>query len=210
MRAVSEKIARWIFSNLVDYDYKFRYVRPYLGNSVLDIGCGSGTLISFLQHGASYTGIDVDRGYISRLKSQHPEYAFFCLDLDDDTLPDPLMDISFSSIVILAVIEHLRRPDLFLSQCRTLMCDGTLLIISTPTRIGDLVSRIFERACVAPKGTIVHPHVKVYNRKSLCTMGQAHGLACEFYGRLGWHRQNQLFIFTKAKPGITGSFTEVV
>ncbi len=197
IRAASSHIARWIFSHLVDYDYKFRHVKPYLGTSVLDIGCGGGTLISFLEEGASYAGIDVDRENITRLKVQRPQHAFYCLDLDKDMLPDFSKD-SFSSIVLLAVIEHLKSPDLVLSQCRHLMRDHTLLIISTPTRMGDLASKLFEGAWETLKDTPVHPHVRIYNRETLCAMGRAAGLICKSYERLGWHRQNQLFVFARS------------
>jgi 2-polyprenyl-3-methyl-5-hydroxy-6-metoxy-1,4-benzoquinol methylase len=194
---IYNKRTRELFSSLTQHQQKYHIIAPYLGMSVLDIGCGNGTLIPFLPKGASYVGVDINADSISRLRSQYPEYIFYCLNLDRDTLPDSVTSFSLSSIVLSAVIEHLENPDFILDQFQSLMYDTTLLIITTPTAMGDLVSRTFEKIVLRTKGSGVYPHLRHYSRKALVSLSEAHGLICTYYRLLGWHRQNQLAIYRK-------------
>lgn len=199
IHAIRERTARRIFNYLTNHPGKYSIVAPYLGMSVLDLGCGfaGSGLIPFLQEGATYVGVDVNQDTINHLRSHYPEHVFYCLDLDRDPLPGPVTGISFSSIVLSAVIEHLENPDFILDQCQSLMNDTTRLIITTPTAAGDLVSRAFEGILVKPKGVSVHSHIRHYSREELVSLGEAHSLACTYYRRLGWHGQNQLAIYTR-------------
>lgn len=190
-------VSRRMIDRLTQYEEKFRAIAPYLGMSVLDIGCGNGMLIQFLPNGASYVGIDISPDSVSYLRSRYPEYAFHCLDLDKDSLVGSVGNRLFSTIVSSAVIEHLNNPDFFLHQCQLLMDSDTQLIITTPTGLGDLVSRAFEKLLMKPGSKDSHPHVRHYSRKELASLGNALGLACTHYQRLGWHRQNQLAIYSK-------------
>jgi len=197
--AISNKTARWIFNYLTNYEGKYSIIAPYLGMSVLDLGCGFAGkgLIPFLQEGATYVGVDVNQDALNRLRSRYPEYVFYCLDLDRDPLPDSLAGVSSSSIVLLAVIEHLKNPDFILDQCRSLMNDSTRLVITTPTGTGDLISRAFERMWGNPNALNARPHLRSFSKNTLDFLCKAHGLVCRHYQRLGWHRQNQLAIYTK-------------
>jgi 2-polyprenyl-3-methyl-5-hydroxy-6-metoxy-1,4-benzoquinol methylase len=189
-----------MIDRLTQYHKKYQVMAPYLGVSVLDIGCGNGPLIPFLPEGASYVGVDVSLESINSLKAQHPEYAFHCLDLEKQSLP---VNGSFSTIVFSAVIEHLENPAFFLHQCQLLMNDDTRLIITTPTSLGDLVSRTLERVLFRDAWMKdAHPHVRHYSRKELLSLAETHGMVCTHYCSLGWHRQNQLAIYGKRhRPG---------
>jgi len=191
------KRARKAFNFLVRAHDKYAVVAPYLGKCVLDLGCGSEALIHFLQPGARYVGIDIRPEAIDYLKSQYPQHLFYCLDLDKDALPDLAIYMPFSSIVLLSTIEHLHNPDFILDQCLGLMNDATLLIITTPTKIGDSVSTAVETILGTPKASVPYPHVRWYNRDSLNSLSKAHGLVLKHYQKLHWHHQNQLFVLQK-------------
>jgi len=54
------------------------------GASLLDLGCGLGHLIDFLEKReveVSYTGIDIIPEFIEAAKKRRPEHKFFCKDL---------------------------------------------------------------------------------------------------------------------------------
>lgn len=54
------------------------------GASVLDLGCGLGHLIDFLEKReveVSYTGIDIIPEFIEAAKARRPEHKFYCKDL---------------------------------------------------------------------------------------------------------------------------------
>lgn len=191
---VSKRAARQWFNFLTQAHDKYRLIASYLGESVFDLGCGSGTLIPFLRAKARYIGVDADAEAISRLRSQHPHHLFYCRDLDKDALPN--FGAPFSSIVLIAVIEHLKNPDFVLHQCQGLMNDNTVLIITTPSRVGDFASRVFEGIFGNRKDP--HPHVAIYNRERLDRLCQAQGLVPKHYQRLCWHRQVHLAIYARA------------
>jgi len=192
-----ELIARRVFSHLVQFQNRYMAVSPYLGESVLDIGCGYGDLIPFLEEAASYIGIDVRCDRITHCKSQYPDYTFYCLNFEKDPLPGPVTSTHFSSIVLLSVIEHLRNHDFVLKQCRNLMNSTTNLIIITPTVIGDFVARAFEKMWFNPSDP--YPHLQKYTKDTLDSICEAHGLTARHYKRIGWHRQIHLAIYTLAK-----------
>lgn len=188
---------RKVFNFLAQAQDKYAVVAPYLGKCVLDLGCGSDALIHFLRPEARYVGIDVRPEAIDYLKSQYPQHLFYCLDLDKDALPDLDTYMPFSSIVLLSTIEHLHNPDFILHQCLGLMNDATLLVITTPTKIGNSVSTAVETMLGKPKASVAYPHVREYSRDDLVSLCKAHGFVLKHYRRLHWHRQKQLFIFQK-------------
>jgi 2-polyprenyl-3-methyl-5-hydroxy-6-metoxy-1,4-benzoquinol methylase len=196
LRMVKRQISE-LFSKIIQYREKYGVIVPYLGSTVLDLGCGSGVLIPFLEKGTIYVGADVDQNAVDRLRAHYRDHAFHCIDFDTQPLPNSLAATSFSSIVLLAIIEHLKNPEQIIKQCNLLMNSETRLIITTPTRTGDLVSRYFERF-IGGRDGCAHPHLRSFGRNSLDDLCQRHGLRCLSYRRLGWHRQNQLAIYVKA------------
>lgn len=50
-----------------------RYIRPFAGMRVLDVGCGPANILTYLPNNIQYTGIDLSVDYIekARLKFQH-------------------------------------------------------------------------------------------------------------------------------------------
>lgn len=192
-----ELVARRIFSCLIQYQNRYMAVSPYLGESVLDIGCGYGDLIPFVEEAASYIGIDVRDESITHCKSRYPDYIFYCLNFEREPLPEPVTGTHFSSIVLLSVIEHLQDPDFVLEQCRNLMNSKTNLIIIVPTVIGDFVARAFEKIWFNPSDP--YPHLRAYTRDTLDSTCEAHGLTVKHYERIGWHRQIHLAIYTLAE-----------
>jgi len=83
-------------------------------SSILDAGCGNrGLEQGALARGFTYTGLDI-------------EDADF--DTDDLPLDDATIDVAFS----LATLEHLFRPEHFLSEVRRSLKPGGLMLITVP------------------------------------------------------------------------------
>ncbi len=193
-----QRRARRVFNFLVRAYDKYQAVTPYLGQCVLDLGCGWGGIIPFLPGGARYIGIEINPEMTSFLRSRYPQHQFYCLNLDKDPLPDLTAYKPFSSMVMIAVIEHLHNPDFVLDQCWHLMDDTTLLVITTPTKLGDMAANAFETVFGNLKAPGAYPHFRIYGRHDLDSLCRVHGLAPTHYRRLHWHRQNQLVIYVKA------------
>jgi len=188
---------RAIIDRFTQYAAKYKYIEPHLGLSILDIGCGNGSLIPFLPEKAAYTGIDTNEETINAMKLKYPQFSFFRLNLDEEPLSN-FDKNRFSSIVMSAVIEHLGNPDSVVRQCKTLMSADTKLIITTPTNLGDWTSRTIEKTFFRT-GYLqdTHPHLRHYNKRQLTSLGTGINLKCIYFRYLGWHRQNQLAIYIK-------------
>lgn len=103
------------------------------GYSVLDIGCGSGRDLTFLnEKGCSVTGIDPSEELLAEAKKQHPELAE---KLYKGSLPDDLKAITnnkFDVILLSAVIMHLNDKSLkdSVGELKKNLNENGLIVIS--------------------------------------------------------------------------------
>jgi 2-polyprenyl-3-methyl-5-hydroxy-6-metoxy-1,4-benzoquinol methylase len=142
---------------------RLRPVLPMLRGRILDVGCGRGALIDQLPPSAVYVGADINPDFIRELESCYPRYRFYHINLDEGVqLPEEPFDV----IVSLAVIEHLRRPEELLKECLKLLDKEGLLILTTPTCLGDIVHRSLEKVGLAHPGVSLD-HLHVFSLKSL-------------------------------------------
>jgi len=122
-------------------------VKPWLKGDVLDIGCGGeSSLADLLDEGQRYVCIDIQEDAIQRLRETKPEHEFYCFDIEEEGKLLEIMRSQFDTIVLLAVIEHLKNPAALLRQCRSLLKPNGCIVISTPTPRGDKLMRAFKRA----------------------------------------------------------------
>lgn len=99
--------------------------------TVLDIGCGNGTITGKLaQAGYEVTGIDVTPSGIERARASFPGLDFRVHSIDDP-LPDELRS-RFDVVVSAEVIEHLFLPRELLARAREALGDTGSVVISTP------------------------------------------------------------------------------
>lgn len=149
-------------------------VRPYLRGDVLDIGCGKEAYLAhFVDKRHIYVGIDGDDEVIQVLERYYqdiPNYKFHCVNFEKENELAILKHYSpFTTITMLAVIEHLRNPDGILRLCaQMLKADGNL-VLTTPTAGGDKIWDFLQQCLLRGRG-YPFPHVKIYNKHSLITL----------------------------------------
>jgi 2-polyprenyl-3-methyl-5-hydroxy-6-metoxy-1,4-benzoquinol methylase len=164
-------------------------VAPYLRGDVLDLGCGDGPLIPRVRTAQAYVGVDRVAGRIDRLRAHYPQHEFHRRDLDRDELD---LGRRFDTVAMLAIIEHLKRPEHVLAQLGGVLRPGGHVVMTSPSAWGDLVhgggARIglFSREAAAE-------HQGTFSRRRLAAMAASCGLALVRYRRflLGG---NQLFV----------------
>jgi SAM-dependent methyltransferase len=111
------------------------------GSSILDIGCGSGKDISLLQGiGHRVTGVEPSREMRNQALAFHPALVGCIF---DDSLPE-LSRIPagpYDAICCLAVLQHLKREELFVSflKMRNMLRPGGLIGISVPESGRDVM-----------------------------------------------------------------------
>ena len=95
--------------------------------SVLDIGCGTGEILDFLNPEFGI-GIDISKNMVSIARMKYPEYEFIASDFNKVEL-----DMKFDIIIVIDVIEHLGDIKKAFLKIRNFAEKGTKIIISSPS-----------------------------------------------------------------------------
>lgn len=132
------------FKRRLSYAFAFRLIRDHFGaggpRSVLEIGTGSGFFLQFFAQQyptALATGIEFDERLLAVTRARAPRAT--CLHGNAESFS--LKPAAFDLIVSFQVIEHLYEPDRMLSQARSHLAPGGLLILTTPN-LGGFGARI--------------------------------------------------------------------
>jgi 2-polyprenyl-3-methyl-5-hydroxy-6-metoxy-1,4-benzoquinol methylase len=105
------------------------------GGTLVDIGCGTGSLLPFVCGLYNrYIGVDIVR------YDSFPAHAeFVSADLDHEVIPLP--DASAEAVVSVETIEHLENPRAFMRELVRLAAPGALVVVSTPNQL-SLLSKL--------------------------------------------------------------------
>jgi len=140
----------WVNNISHEYYYHPREIHSYIQNAghrsvrklkakktyrlTLDLGCGDGAHIPYLDATANCFGIDIDRNSLEKLKAKFPE--FFVIQTDAYELP--FKDRSIECIINVYNLEHMVYLDLALEEmARVITPDGDIFI-SVP-HVGGLL-----------------------------------------------------------------------
>lgn len=86
--------------------YATHYIRPKNGDRILDIGCGSGDILSYLPH-VEYVGLDKSRKYINAAKKHFGNRGtFLTKEVGNNTIHEPSFS-DFDIVLATAVLHHL-------------------------------------------------------------------------------------------------------
>lgn len=139
----------------------YRLVRKYLrpGGRMIEIGCGCGTVISYLhRRGVDIEGADIFQGAIGFAKTKTPT-RFYRADLKHFPF-----EREFDAAGLFDVLEHFDDDGQALKNVRDSLTDGGLLFITVPAR-KILWSNYDEYFC----------HRRRYEKKELDTLLQGAG-----------------------------------
>jgi SAM-dependent methyltransferase len=111
------------FLRLVGLDHGMR--------RILEIGCGKGAILSFLQHsGHTVSGIDMDREAIAECSATHPDVEAKVV--SGNVLP--FDSGCFDVVLSLDVFEHIRDSDQHLREVRRVLKPDGLYLLQTPNK----------------------------------------------------------------------------
>jgi ubiquinone/menaquinone biosynthesis C-methylase UbiE len=83
-----------------------------LGDHVLEVGAGPGaTTEELLRRASRVTSLEYDAGYVARLAEKHKDKGSRVTVVRGDAAALPFPDNSFSSVVAVLVLHHLRSPE---------------------------------------------------------------------------------------------------
>lgn len=137
----------------------FGLLEPYLkkGMHILDFGCGQGAFSQRLVD----AGMIVDACDINTEQIKAKVSKKITLDLNKELDPASFSE-KYDMLIALEILEHLQNPWKYLSDCKKLMNDDGLILLSTPN-ISNFVSRLrfFMRGSLIAfeKTDLVHGHI---------------------------------------------------
>ena len=140
-------------------------IKPYLGNNVLEVGCGNGNFTVFLARQCDrVTGIDINREYVETAKKRLAKQANVTILQKDATKIES--ENTFDTIIMLDVLEHIKNDVATLQQLNTLLQNRGKLIIKVPAL--NYIYGEMDRAI---------GHYRRYNKHTLANTFQKANLA---------------------------------
>jgi len=104
------------------------YIRPRKDDRILDIGCGPGSMVTYLPT-SEYIGFDANPEYISSAQRRFPEVQFICDRVGEHNLPQSEY---FDIVIALGIVHHLDDPEaaqLFRMAHHALKPEGKLVTL---------------------------------------------------------------------------------
>jgi 2-polyprenyl-3-methyl-5-hydroxy-6-metoxy-1,4-benzoquinol methylase len=141
-----------------------------LKGTVLDLGCGNGSLSHELSKlGFEVYGVDRSDSGIQIAREAFPQVQFLVGDVEENLSPDPFQAESFDVVVSTEVVEHLYRPRRLVQNAFRLLKPSGHFIVSTPYH------GWFKNVVLAVSGKMDNHftalwdggHIKFWSRESL-------------------------------------------
>jgi len=174
-------------------------VAKHLGGEVLDAGCGYGELLDYLPAQLqSVTLLDRSPERLPRLQTRLARGTVKAKFLLGDIAGQiALPDGYFDTVVMAALLEHLKTPGAALREARRLLKPGGSLVLTTPTPLGGKLHAWGSRLGLTYREA-ADEHEGFFDYESLQHVLNEEGFTFEGYERflLG---MNQLVVARKPK-----------
>ena len=168
------------------YKHAAAFVTP--GDTVLDVGCGSGSFADYLPKGAAYFGTDTVRHWsgederLSVVEVGRP-------------LPERIRKRRFSVVTALALIEHLSQPRQLFADAARVLAGGGRLILTTPHPLGRKVHDFGGKLGIFSSDAS-EEHEDFLDKRMLKRLGEQEGFKLVRYRRFLFG-MNQVAVFEK-------------
>jgi 2-polyprenyl-3-methyl-5-hydroxy-6-metoxy-1,4-benzoquinol methylase len=146
------------------------------GHDVLDVGCGKGFFAALIRDtGNRVTGIDE----LPEAAHAEPFEQYIQADLEQGIDPQTtaLRGRTFDKVLLLDILEHLRRPEQLLRDCRHLLKSNGHLLVSVPN-IANITVRLMLLLGMfnyTERGILDRTHLHFYTRKTARQLLEANG-----------------------------------
>jgi protein-L-isoaspartate O-methyltransferase len=121
----AEAFTRWVLDE----------ISPWLGQRILEVGCGIGTYTAELAVGArKIVAMDMERAFVdeaTRRLRQHPNVQLICGDATAAN-PSTPSDEAFDTVILLDVLEHIEDDVALLARLGSRLGPGGHLILKVP------------------------------------------------------------------------------
>jgi 2-polyprenyl-3-methyl-5-hydroxy-6-metoxy-1,4-benzoquinol methylase len=160
-------------------------VQKYLGKRILDVGCGHAEILNYLPAGVELIVL-LDRnpqrqGKIkARVAQTKIQVKLLIEDIEQSQFDLSLT--SFDTVVMAALLEHLKDPKVALKNIHSVMTTEGKLIVTTPSPLGGKLHRLGSHLGLV-FAEAAHEHVRFYNGLALRSLMLESGFLVEHYER---------------------------
>lgn len=163
-----------------------RQLRSLAVTSVLDAGCGNGSVTGILaREGFAVTGVDGDAGGIAIARGKHPQVAFAVADFSQDGAA--LAGAPFDAVISTEVVEHLYAPHQLARFAWAALKPGGHFIVTTPYHgyIKNLALALLDKWDHHHTALWHGGHIKFFSRATLGQLLAAQGFEAVHFGGVG-------------------------
>lgn len=150
---------------LIEAELLYRLLRPTPGSRILEVGCGGGALLSYLEaKGHRVTGVDVLEDAVRASRSMVTRGEV--LQAEAGSLPFP--DASFDRLLAQHLVEHLEDITTTLVEWKRVLAPGGVMALCTPNRRYPCPSLFYDPG-----------HVHIYDPDELREVVESAGFRVE-------------------------------
>lgn len=116
-------------------DWLFEEFKPYLGQRILEIGCGLGNLLSRFTERELVVGTETFEPVVNEAQDRFRDFSNIQVVLKDITQPEiiELEPMNFDTVISLNVFEHIEDDILAMQNSKRLLRSGGHLILIVPS-----------------------------------------------------------------------------
>lgn len=173
-------------------EWQLQQFLPHIGQRVLEVGCGVGSIIELLGVRELICGIDVDEEVLAYTANRFPDRERYDFRLLDFSVLSPseitsMSETGFDTIISLNVLEHIRDDAAALRAMREVVRPGgylVLLVPAHPALFGE-----YDR---------LDGHFRRYTKKTFSAVLRSAGFTCyslryfNALGAFGWWAKYKL------------------
>jgi 2-polyprenyl-3-methyl-5-hydroxy-6-metoxy-1,4-benzoquinol methylase len=140
---------------------------------ILDLGCGNGFLdVELKQQSAQRRITGVDSLSQPEKAEVFDRYITADLDLDTDRIREALTGERFRTVLLLDILEHLKKPEDLLSACKEWIDREGVVIVSVPNvaHLWVRLQLLLGRFDYQERGILDRTHLRFFTRKTMREM----------------------------------------
>jgi 2-polyprenyl-6-hydroxyphenyl methylase/3-demethylubiquinone-9 3-methyltransferase len=176
---------------------------------LVDVGCGNGSLLGqLLDCGWELHGLDSSSSGLEIARKNYPAIKFHLADATGDLSGNRLIG-ACQIVLCTEVVEHVYFPRKLIDNCRDLLSEGGIAVITTPYHgyLKDLLVAVAGRMDQQYCALWDHGHIKFWSRKTITALIEERGFKVrEFigFGRMVPYLWKNMLLVVEKRSTLTG------
>lgn len=113
-------------------EYVYENISRFLGENILDVGCGVGNITKYFTQKKQVIGIDKTPGYLRVFKERLKTAHAVLLDVADENLESQLKGFHIDTVVATNILEHIKEDRRALANLHSILAPRGKIVIIVP------------------------------------------------------------------------------